>query len=337
MDGLHSRFAASRAGTRPDGREGPGVRAGGTALSILAVPLSARILLALAEGSRTSERLREAVGSPPHSALRKNLQALTRHRLLHRRERGDAKGTVSYQLAGPGQDLLKVREAVQAWLDAAPGGGPAPGTDDAAVTIRALVDAWAVNLVRAVASRPFSAAEFAKLISADDAAELQRFLEAMTQLGLLEPAEAAAPTRYVPTPWLRRSVAPLAAGAAWERRHLAAATTPIDRHDVETAFLLSVPLVKLRPERSGRCKLVVELRDSAGESKPVGVLVDLRAGEVVACATRLGGASQSWALGSPQAWLTAVIEGDVSGLKLAGDEDLATDLAWSLHAMLFGR
>lgn len=335
MDGLLSRRAANRVGMRPDWRERAPVRAGGTALRILAVPLSARILLALAEGSRTSERLREAVGSPTHSTLRRHLQALTRHRLLRRRERGDAKGTVSYELAGAGQDLLKVGEAVQGWLDLAPQGGLEFGDDEAGAALEALVEAWAVNIVRAIASRPFSAAELARLIEPADPDQLRRFLRAMTQLGLLEETDTS--PRHGPTAWLRRSVAPLAAGAAWERRHLAAATTPIDRHDVETAFLLSVPLIKLRPERAGRCKLAVELRNSAGEAKPVGVLVEVRAGEVVACATRLAGASRGWALGSPQAWLTAVIEGDVSGLKLAGDEDLATDLAWALHAVLFGR
>ncbi|MEZ5076459.1 MAG: winged helix-turn-helix domain-containing protein [Solirubrobacterales bacterium] len=313
------------------------MRAGGSALSLLATPFSTRILLALAEGPRPSERLREAVGSPPAPTMRSHLQALTRRGLLRRSERGDAKGTVTYDLAGSGQDLLQVGEALAAWLAAGPAGPLELGSEVAAAAIRALVEAWAVNLVRIVASQPCSVDELAKLIQELDRAALQRRLATLLQLGLLEETafEDHSSPRHAPTAWLRRSVGPLAAGASWERRHLPTATTPIDRYDVETAFLLTVPLLHLRAERSGRCRLAVELPDGAGEATPVGVLVDVSEGEVARCATRLAGAAQAWVAGSPRAWLLAVIEGDLSGLQLAGEEDLATDIVWAIHAELF--
>jgi len=341
MDGLRSQSAAGGADTTAHRRDRLPVRAGGSALMLLASPLNARLLLALAEGPRNSERLREAVGSPPSPTMRGHLQTLTGRGLLHRHERGDAKGTIVYELAGPGQDLLQVGEALEAWLTTAPGRRHQLGSEETGAAIRALVQAWAVNVVRAVASHPFTLDDLAKLLKVLDRARLGRLLAAMREVGLLE--EVAVPAgagdephapAYAPTPWLRRSVAPLAAGAAWERRHVPGATPPISRHDVENAFLLTVPLLHLRPERSGRCRLAVELHDSAGEPTPVGVVVDVREGEIAECGTRLGGAG-SWALGTPRTWLAAVIEGDISGLQMAGDEDLATDLAWALHAELF--
>jgi DNA-binding HxlR family transcriptional regulator len=269
--------------------------------------------------------------------MRGALRMLTGIGVLQRSERGDAQGTVDYRLAPPGVQLLKVAEALKAWLAASPQGRLELGTPPAGAAVKALIDGWAVSIVRVLASRPLAPSDLGRLITALGPADLERCLAAMRRAGLLEASGEGPAALHAPTEWLRRAVGPLAAGAYWERRYLPAKTPPISRHDVEAAFLLSVPLLRLRPERSGRCRLAVELLDSSGDPAPVGVVVEVRDGQIVSCVARLGGEAGAWALGRPSAWLAAVIEGDAAGLKLGGDVDLATDIAWGLHDVLAER
>lgn len=291
------------------------MRAGGRALRLLASPLNAGVLLGLAEGPRASERLRELVGSPAHEELRSVLSTLRRLGLLTRSERGDANGTIDYALAPAGNDLVRVAMVVEAWLRDRPEGAVRVGSPAAEEALGTLVEAW-------------------ETVTEPKSSSLATKGETLRAAGMLKVRERrdAAPL-HAPTPWLRRAVAPLATGAAWESRHLAAAAVPIARADVESAFLLSVPLLRLRPECGGSARLVVELPN--GPTRVCGALVKVEAGRIVECTPKISGEAHGWANGSAQSWLLAVMEGDISGLRSDGDDALATELVWALHATLF--
>ena len=65
---------------------------------------------------------------------------------------------------------------------------------------------------------------------------------------------------------------------------------------------------------------------------PPGVMVGVeRDGTIQSCTTNLEGETKAWALGSPTAWLSAVIERDLSELELGGDRPLSRALVESLH------
>lgn len=87
--------------------------------------------------------------------------------------------------------------------------------------------------------------------------DLERRLTAMPIVGLVEAhREVGRATPYRPSHWLRRAVGTLSWASAWEQDHIPEMTAPIGRADVESAFLLAVPLMELPAGLSGKVRLV---------------------------------------------------------------------------------
>ena len=314
-----------------------GVRAGAQALSMLAVPLNVHVLTALEEGPKPLIDLRRAVGSPPQTTMRGHLRALTEVGVLERHRRNDFPGPVDYRLARPGNELLAVAEILQRWLAASPEGPLPLGTVAAKSAIKALVDGWSSNIVRALAARPLSLTELNRLISGINYPSLERRLGAMRLAGQIEarPGQSRG-TPYAATDWLRQAIAPIAVAARWEREHAATKTSAIGRIDTEAVFLLAVPLLRLAGDLSGSCRLAVEVPNGGGDFNLAGVLVGVREGHIASCVSRLEGDAGAWASGSASAWLGAVIEQDTDRLEVGGDCELATAILDGLHGALFG-
>jgi DNA-binding HxlR family transcriptional regulator len=312
------------------------VRAGTHALNLLSVPLNVHVLKALEEEPRSLIDLRRAVGSPPQTTMRSHLRALTGFGILERRRQSEFPGSVDYELARPGRDLLIVAEVLQAWLVDSPQGPLSLGGVAAKSSVKALVEGWSSAIVRALAARPLSLTDLNRLISGLNYPSLERRLAAMRLAGQIEakPGKTRA-TPYTVSAWLRNSVAPLAAAARWERQHLPEDTTPIARIDIESAFLLAVPLVSLSTEASGICRLAVEVRNGGREPALAGVLVGVEEGRVVSCVSKLEGQADAWISGNVSSWIRAVIEQEISGLEVGGEHDLGWRILEGLHSALF--
>jgi DNA-binding HxlR family transcriptional regulator len=309
-------------------------RAGTQALSLLAAPLNVAILQALEEGPTSLIDLRCAIGSPPPTTLRKNLQMLTDLGVLERIRRNDFPGPVDYEVTRSGLELLEVATVVSAWLSVSPEGSVPLGTTAARSAIKALVDGWSTNILRALAARPLALTELDKLITRLSYPSLERRLVAMRIAGQVEkcPGQARG-TPHAVTDWLRRAVAPLLASAHWELRHLGERAVRVTNLDAEAAFLLALPLVNLSEDHSGTCRLAVEEGD-AGRS--AGALARVEAGKVVACTSLLQGEAAASAAGSLPAWLHAVTERNLAQIELGGgDRALAAALVEGLSRTLF--
>jgi DNA-binding HxlR family transcriptional regulator len=211
------------------------------------------------------------------------------------------------------------------------------GSAQAKSAIRALVDGWGAGMVRALVARPLSLTELDGIISSLTYPALERRLAAMRLLEMVEATSAAGRSRpYTVTHWLRRSIGPLAAATRWERRHRPEQTPPITTRDVEAAFMLSLPLLRLDPSASGTCRLAVQTNRGRTDGL-VGVVVEVRDGMVVSCVTDLEGAPDSWVHGSPGGWLDALLDSDESSLELGGAPGLAGDLVKGMHGALLRR
>ena len=243
--------------------------------------------------------------------MRSQMRTLAEFGILEHHRHNGFPGSVDCKLTPSGTELLDVARILEAWLSAAPDGPMHPGTVAAKSAIKALVDGWTTNIMRALAARPLSLAELDRLIATMSYPSLQRRLGAMRLVGQIE-KRSGHESPYVVTDWLRRAIAPLAAAARWERRHLREHASPITSHDAEAAFLLALPLVRLSQGLSGSCRLVVELVD--GE-RLAGALAEVDRGAVVSCTSRLNGTSAAWAVGPATAWFHAVIEGDSTTLE----------------------
>jgi DNA-binding HxlR family transcriptional regulator len=311
------------------------VRAGAQALTLLSAPLNVDVLTALEQGPHSLIDLRRAIGAPPQTTMRGQLRTLTQLGVLEPNRRAGFPGAVDYELARPGHELLEVARILWAWLAAAPDGPVQPGSVAAKSAIKALVEGWSSAIIRALAARPLSLTDLSRVITSVSYPSLERRLTAMRLSGQIEKLDVKGSKRpYSVTSWLRRSVGPLAAATQWERRAVPERTNPFGRFDAEAVFLLSTPLVSLDEEFSGSGRLAVEF-GSGDLTQFSGVMVEIEKGRAVSCVSRLEGSPDVWAVGSPSAWLDALIDGRFDRLELGGEYDHARTLLQGFHCALF--
>lgn len=311
------------------------MRSGAQTLTMLAAPLNAGILRAVAEGPKRQADLLHVTGVPAQTTLRAQLRKLCDAGVIEKQRRNRFPGVLEYELSDAGRDLLPVCATLERWLAASPHGELELGSAAAKVAVKALTDAWSTTMLRALAARSLTLTELDSVISSLNYPSLERRLSAMRLAGLIEACRGEGRgTPYRIAPWCRAGVAPLVLATRWERRHSPAGSPPVAKLDVETAFLLATQLLAPPAELSGSCRLAVDVGNDGGAAA-AGILVSLREGQVVSCTTRLEGDPDAWASAPLAGWLAAVIERDHAALELGGDRALARRLVDELHGSLF--
>jgi len=315
----------------PGNGNGRKTRSGTRTLLLLASPLAVRILISLASGPKQQAELQLDAGSPAQSTLRAQLKRFVGIGAVEAQRRNRFPGLLEYELTEAGRELQAVLAAIGSWLALAPD-GPLPIGDNAAkAALKAMTDAWSTTMLRALAGRALSLTELDGAIVSLNYPSLERRLAAMRRTGQVEPSPSDGPgTPYRVTTWLRQGVQPLLAAARWERRHQPEATPPIGRIDIETAFLLLMPLLRLDPEITGSCRTVVEIPYTA-DTRLAGAVSRFSKGRLVSCVTRLQGAPDAWVLGPPGAWFDALLADDSDRLEVGGDSGLARSLLDALN------
>lgn len=314
---------------------GNGERSGAHVLKLLAAPLNSFVLAALSEGPVRHVELQHRARFPAQTTLRTQLRRLTESGIVIKHRRNRFPGVLEYELTAAGHDLHPAMISLERWLAGAPGGPLSLGGNAAKEIVKALTEAWSSMMLRILASGPLSLTELDGLIDSLSYPALERRLGAMRSAGLVESTHRQRRgTPYELTDWGREAVAPLTAAARWEQRHMTGETTPVSRMEVETAFLLAVRLLRLPGDLSGNCRLAAEVVND-GDRRLAGVAVEVVDGKVASCTTKLRGDAAAWALGSPTAWLNAIVDGDDGLLELGGDCNLAGELVDGLNRTLF--
>jgi DNA-binding HxlR family transcriptional regulator len=310
-------------------------RAGAVALSLLSAPLNVHLLEALGPGALPLIDLRRSVGSPPQSTMRVYSRAMVDLGTLERQRQPAFPGTVEYASTDSGKALLEIGEIHAQWLSEAPAGPVALGSTASKSTTKALVEGWSTNIIRALSAKPLSLTDLNRLIPRISYPSLERRLGALRLADLVEAHQGdGRGTPYRATPWLRKAIVPLAAGAWWERRYLVDPPL-IGRLDVEAVFLLAIPMVDLPVGLSGRCRLSVEIQ---GGSSPVfaGVLINVEDGKVVSCSSRLEGEAEAWASGSAGTWMRRM-SGQDGDLEFGGDSELVREIVDAIRKSSLGQ
>lgn len=309
------------------------MHSGERALSLFSVPLNVHILKALEDEERGLTDLTQAVGLPPATTMRSYLRSLVEVGVLARHREGGFPGGVSYALTPAGEDLLKVGEILQRWLGEAPDGPISLGSTASKSTIKALIDGWCANIVRALAARPLPLTKLDRLIPQISYPTLERRLTVMRRVGLVESRREASGrgTPYSVTPWMRRAVATLAAAAVWESRHFA--EVEVRRLDIEAGFLLAIPLLELPPGITGVCRLAIETEPGSNPGY-AGVTLGLEEGRIASCVTRLDGEANAWIAGAPADWFRWMIGSEDGRIELGGDTWVGRGVLASLREVL---
>lgn len=277
--------------------------------------------------------LRGEIGSPPQSTMRIYLKTLEGVQTIERNRQAQFQGSVEYSLTKAGRALLDVAGTLQTWLNSSPRGPIELGTPAARNAIRALVEGWSSNMIRALSAQPLSLTELSRLIPKISYPALERRLTALRLVGLVEPRkEDGRSTPYRPTDWLGRAVAVLTSASEWERECIPDITPPIGRLDVEAAFLLAVPLMSLPADMSGKVRLAVEVQ---GGSSPVhaGAILHIAEGTVESCSVRMGGDADASVSGTAMGWLRQMNGGFPRRfVEFGGDQALGEAVIVALRA-----
>jgi DNA-binding HxlR family transcriptional regulator len=298
---------------------------------VLAVPLNLQVLQALSERPMRLAELRKATGLPAQTTLRGHLTNLTEIGLLTKRPTRQMPYAVESALTPVGEEMLAVASRLASWLEEAPD-GPIPLESSAAKgAVKALIDGWGSSMMSALAVRPMSLTELDSAIPELSYPALERRLSSMRIAGLVEPQPSVGVgTPYEVTEWARRGVVPLVAAGHCERVYMGRHEHPLDATDVEAAFLLTTPLLRLSSAASGSCQLEVE---SSGElaSPPIQVRLHLEAGRVVASSSEPLPGLVAAASGSAIEWFEAIATGDAGRLRFSGPGHLAEGVVRGLH------
>lgn len=313
------------------GAQGTVNRAGGQGLSLLSAPLNVHTLKALEGNSMVLIDLRRAVGFPPQSTMRVYTRTLIKQGVLEQQRQSGFPGAIEYRITPAGGSLLKVGVYLQKWLHASPGGPIQLGSAAAKSAARALVEGWSAKIIRALAARPLSLTDLNRLIPQITYHSLERRLGALRLAGMVEPHPGnGRGILYKATPWLRMAVVPLTSAAGWERAYAPGSAASIECLDVETMFLLAVPLMELPAEFTGKCRLQVEVQRGAAPAL-AGVVVDFDEGKLVTCTSRLDGEVAASVSGSPCAWMRHMNSEDRDLLKVGGDLHLGAAIVAALR------
>lgn len=315
-------------------------RAGGLILSLFAAPLNVPILRAHSDGPLRLPELRERLGGAAQTTLRGHVGNLRGIGALSRHVLSGMPYTVENELTEMGREILSVAEVVEAWLLQAPQGPISLGSEPAKGALRALIGGWGSTMLRALAARPLSLTELASLIGGLSYPAIERRLSAMRAARQVERlAGSGNSTSYVVTDWVRQAVAPLAVAGRCECKYMPGESGSLTRIDIEAAFLLAVPLASLGEDASGSCLLGVDtgtIEPGVAERRLAGVRVVVESGKITSCVSRLDREPRTWALGTVDTWLDALIDHRLDRLRIGGEApDLVRDLVEELHRALF--
>ena len=115
-----------------------------------------------------------------------------------------------------------------------------------------------------------------------------------------------------------------------ELRYPAPGPAPIAIADVEAAFRLALPLLRLPDGASGACSLAVGLEPEVSD-RPAGVTAEVEAGRVVAVEPGLEQGADAQAEASTADWLDTLIEPGVERVRTSGNRVLAGRLVDGLR------
>lgn len=324
----------------PDGFAEEEIRAGSRVLSLFVSPLTAPVLRAHLDGPQRLADVQAAVGFTAESTVRAAISNLCEVGALAKEAAGGSSQGVTTELTEAGVDMVFAADVLETWLAQSPRGPIPPDSEAAKTAVKALAGGWSSTLMRALASHPFTLTELSALIPEITYPTLERRINWMKMTGQIEALEKEGRgTPYVVTDWLRHSIAPICAAGRCERRHMMGTTGPITSVEVETSFLLVIPLVPLPEHASGICMLAAQTDPPEKDKESpglAGVTVEIELGKARSCLPELVSGPTTWAVGAPEAWLDLVIEGRLDDIRIGGARpQLALDLVTGLHHALF--
>jgi DNA-binding HxlR family transcriptional regulator len=232
-----------------------------------------------------------------------------------------------------GEEFLFVAFAIERWLRSCPDGPLELGLRGARA-LAPLVCCWSATVTHALAPEPLTLAELDRAVSVLDTDTVAEHVEAMERSSQVKALPGRGETRYALTEWGREAIAPIVAAVRYERRYPEDDVLPPDVFDVEAAFQMALPQLRLPPYLRGTCRLGVQIPGE--EALIAGATVQVERGCVLSSSALLDEEPETWATGSPLDWCETVIDPSAERIESGGDTELTGILLNALHEALFG-
>lgn len=237
-----------------------------------------------------------------------------------------------YRAAPEGPRAIHLAGMAELWLVESPEGATRWGEKRARETTIALADGWASTVVHRLAVEPLTLDGLDREILHLDRDEIEACLEPMGRNGLVESRPGDGETLYALTEWGRGGIVSLIASARLEQ--MAADPDPVEAIDVQAAFGLALPMLRLRGDLSGACELTVDV-GGLDDPRPAAVTAHFEGGRLAAWRPGADESPDARIAGALGGWFRAVIEGRFDRLAAEGDVRLATAILEGLHEHLF--
>jgi len=241
------------------------------------------------------------------------------------------------KMTGKGEDMLFVCGAIERWLSHRPQGPLELGLAGAQM-LMPMVLSWSATLTHALAQGPLSLEELQRALGAvlePEAVETQ--LEAMVNSGQAEALYGTGRRPgYALSDWGREAITPIVAAVRFEQRYPEDDVLDPDVFDVEAAFQMALPLIRVPDGLTGACRAGVRLPGAEAEDLIAGATVEVADGRVASSSPLLDREPETWVTGTAHDWCETVVDPGEAMLELGGDVELAAGLVEALHERLFG-
>lgn len=196
-------------------------------------------------------------------------------------------------------------------------------------------EAWAAGVVPTLVGGSLTKAQVIALCShRATGAQVERLLRQLYGEGFL----IRCGHRYTIADAARHAIGELAAAARFERRHMHADAASITVTDGINALRGALPLVTLPGYADGLCEFVVRATEVDPGPRAAACWAEIRAGRVIASDTgNAPSATTTWAQGTIEDWLAAIIDRRAALLRPAGERRLGNGVIHELHAQLYGQ
>ena len=165
----------------------------------------------------------------------------------------------AYRASAKGAQIVYVAAILRRWLRNCPEGPLEIGAQGGAA-IASLLCGWSATVIHALAREPLTLAELDRAVEPIPEREVvAEHVEAMRRVGQVEVLEDGGEARCALTDWMREGIAPIVAAAWVEVHHPEEHMAPPDVLDVEAAFEMALPLLRLPPDLRGTCRLGVQI------------------------------------------------------------------------------
>jgi DNA-binding HxlR family transcriptional regulator len=288
-------------------------------LTLLGTGVTGEILAALAPRPLRTASLTQRVFKCAPRTVYRHAGKLAEQGLIVREEGGGVPSVVTYRLSDRGRGLFQVLDAhLSHALSRAPA-GPGEGWW---TSLALLGEMWSSGWIAELSSEPRSLTELSDMTPGMSFHQVNRRVHLLCASGLLsESAHKGRGKRYKLTAPTRRRMALIAGVGAWRERHgIAAPQRGLTGPEAATVLRVALPLVKLRSERRTQIMLGVVGAQVTGGGRGTEVLIaKVGRGGYLRCLGESNRPADAWAAGTVDLWLSAVVDGDRSRMRMGGD------------------